>query len=274
LAIITKAILNLVPLPTHTVDLLVPFETIPKAMDFVPKIMTQARLIPSSIEFMDSPSVRMTERFLNMRMPCSEEADAYLIIQLEGNNYDSLADEYEKVGDLCLDHGALEVFVADNRIMSDKLWKARKSIAEAVWALYPGENTLNEDIVVPTSEIPTLMNEMDRICNTHGAAYASYGHAGDGNMHVTIYFENDFDGSLEILHRLQEELYKTTRKLGGTLTGEHGVGLKRRDQISFFLDENQTELIRRVKLAFDPKNILNPGKIVPWRNILSPHGKE
>jgi glycolate oxidase len=158
--------------------------------------------------------------------------------------------------------------------MSDKLWKARKSIAEAVWALYPGENTLNEDIVVPTSEIPTLMNEMDRICNTHGAAYASYGHAGDGNMHVTIYFENDFDGSLEILHRLQEELYKTTRKLGGTLTGEHGVGLKRRDQISFFLDENQTELIRRVKLAFDPKNILNPGKIVPWRNILSPHGKE
>jgi len=264
LAIITKAILNLVPLPAYTADLLVPFKTIAEAMDFVPRIMTEARLVPSSIEFMDSPSVKMTERFLNMKIPYSNQANAYLIIELEGNNYDTLADQYEAVGDLCLDHGALEVFVADNRNMSDKLWKARKSVAEAVWALYPGE-TLNEDIVVPTGEIPKLMKELERICNTYGAGYASYGHAGDGNMHVTVYFENTFDGYEKELLRIQNEIYETTRRLGGTLTGEHGVGLKRRDHISFFLDESQIELIRRVKLAFDPKNILNPGKIVTWQ---------
>lgn len=264
LGIITKAVLNLVPLPTFTVDLLVPFRTIEEAMDFVPRIMTEVRIIPASIEFMDSPSVKMTERFLNMKMPCSDQANAYLIIELEGNNYDNLADQYEEVGDLCLDRGALEVFVADNRNTSDKLWKARKSIAEAVWALYSGE-TLNEDVVVPTGEIPKLMKELDRICNAHRASYASYGHAGDGNMHVTVYFENLFDGYEKELQQVQDELYEVTRRLGGTLTGEHGVGLKRRDHISLFLDDSQIELIRRVKLAFDPKNILNPGKIVPWQ---------
>ncbi len=263
LGIITKAILNLVPLPTYTVDLLVPFKSINEALNFVPSIITKARLIPTSIEFMDRPSVLMAEQFLNMKIPYSDRANAYLIIQLEGNDYDNLANEYEKVGDLCLDHGALEVFIADNRIMSDKLWKARKRVAEAVWALYPGEN-LNEDIVVPTSKIPELMIDLDHICEDYGARYVSYGHVGDGNMHITIFFQEPFDGYKKALGSLQIKLYEVTKKLGGTLTGEHGVGLKRRDHIALFLDERQLDLIRRVKLAFDPKNILNPGKIVPW----------
>lgn len=263
LGLITRAILSLVPYPTHTVDLLVPFRDIPEAMAFVPRIMTEARLVPSSIEFMDRPSIEMTERFLSTKVPFSDQAGAYLIIQLEGNDRENLADEYEKVGDLCLEHGALEVFVADNRTMQDKLWKARKSVAEAVWALYPGDN-LNEDIVVPTSAVPELMAELDQLCQNAGARYVSYGHVGDGNMHVTVYFEETFPGSDCALHELQTELYRTTRRLGGTLTGEHGVGLKRRDYVPQFLDETQMGLIRRVKLAFDPNNILNPGKIVPW----------
>ncbi len=263
LGLITRAVLRLVPFPAHTVDLLVPFEDIPSAMDFVPRIMTEARIVPSSIEFMDSLSVAMTERFLSTRVPFSDRAGAYLIIQLEGNDREGLADEYEKVGDLCLARGALEVFVADNRTMQDKLWKARKSVAEAVWALYPGDN-LNEDIVVPTSAVPELMSELDRLCLGAGARYVSYGHVGDGNMHVTVYFEETFEGYGDVLHELQTELYKSTRRLGGTLTGEHGVGLKRRDCVPQFLDETQMALIRRVKLAFDPNNILNPGKIVPW----------
>lgn len=269
LGLITKAVLRLVPFPAHTVDLLVPFRDIPAAMAFVPKIMTEARLVPASIEFMDSLSVAMTERFLNMKVPFSEQAGAYLIIQLEGNDRDTLADEYEQVGDLCLAQGALEVFVADNRTMQDKLWKARKSVAEAVWALYPGDN-LNEDIVVPTSAVPELMTELDRLCRNGGASYVSYGHVGDGNMHITVYFEESFAGYAEALHELQTELYRTTRRLGGTLTGEHGVGLKRRDYVPQFLDECQMALIRRVKLAFDPNNILNPGKIVPWTGGAEP----
>ena len=263
LGMITKAVLKLIPLPAHTVDLLVPFKDIVSAISFVPKIMTESKIMPSAVEFMDKASIKMTEDFLNAKIPFSTQAGAYLIIQLEGNDREALAEEYEKVGKLCLQYEALEVFVADNKTMHDKLWKARKSAAEAVWALYPGDN-LNEDIVVPTNAVPQLMRELDDFCLESGARYFSYGHVGDGNMHVTIYFEKMSKDYEKILKNLQCRLYEVTRDLGGTLTGEHGVGLKRRDHVFRFLKEEHIELLRRIKLTFDPNNILNPGKIVPW----------
>ena len=262
LGVVTKIILKLLPLPGHVVDLLVPFSDIPTAMEFVPKIMMEGRVTPSSIEFMDGPSIRLTERFLSTRLP-HDEAEAHLIIQLEGNNKDNLSDDFERIGDLCLAHGALEVFVADNRNTRDRLWKARKSVAEAVWAYAPIQ-VANEDVVVPTSAIPELMSELDRIAREKRVLYASYGHVGDGNMHVTLYLEGDIPDWKKILEEARLELYGVVKRLGGTLTGEHGVGLKRAEYIPMFLDEAQIDLIRRVKLAFDPNNILNPGKIVPW----------
>ncbi len=266
LGVVTRAILKLVPLPERIVDLLVPFPHISSAVAFVPLIMREGRVMPSSIEFMDSPSVKITERFLNLSVPFSAEAGAYLIIQIEGNDPEGLADDYERVGKLCLEHGALEVFVADNRTMQDKLWKVRKNITEATWAFYPPEHA-DEDLVVPTSAIPAFITGMEATCEKHGTISRTMGHVGDGNLHATIFFpEKTPQDWKQKLSAVQKELYAIVKELGGTLTGEHGVGLKRRDYVPLFLDETQMELIRKIKLAFDPNNILNPGKIVPWGN--------
>ena len=262
LALITKIVLKLLPLPAEVVDLLVPFPDVASAVAFVPRIVTEGKVLPASIEFMDRRSINLTERFLNTKLPHSD-AGAHLIIQLEGNDAESLADEYERIGDLCLAHGALEVFVADNRNSRDKLWKARKSITESVWAFHPGKN-VNEDVVVPTGAVPELMRRLNEIVTRAGSAYVVFGHIGDGNMHVTAAPAPEEPDRESILHRIQDELYDVVKSLGGTLTGEHGVGLKRRDAITRFLDATQVDLIRRVKLAFDPQNILNPDKIVPW----------
>ncbi len=263
LGIVTKIILKLLPLSSFVVDLLVPFPDIPTALAAVPKVMTLGKAIPSSIEFMDKPSMLLTEKYLRTKFPYSSEAEAHIIFQYEGNNRDHLADEIERIGDICMENGALEVFVADNRTTRDKLWKGRKSVAEAVWAFAPVQ-LANEDVVVPTGSIPDFMDQLELICRRHSVDYAAYGHLGDGNMHVTLYIEKDTPNWHSIIEGARLEVYEVVKKLEGTLTGEHGVGLKRLKYVPSFLDEAQIDLIRRVKLAFDPNNILNPGKIVPW----------
>ena len=263
LGIVTKIILRLLPSSSFVVDLLVPFADVKSAIKAVPAIMTEGKSIPSSIEFIDKQSMLLTEEYLRTKFPFSNEADAHLILQYEGNERERLADEIEKIGDICLKQGALEVFVADNRTVKDKLWKGRKSVAEAVWAHAPIQVS-NEDVVIPASAVADFMRELDDICHGAGVKYAAYGHLGDGNMHVTLYLEGETPGWREIIGDVRQKLYTIVIKLEGTLTGEHGVGLKRAAYISQFLDDAQIDLIRRVKLAFDPNNILNPGKIVPW----------
>lgn len=264
LGIVTKVILKLLPLPTFVTDILVPFPTIVSALEAVPKVITLGKEIPGSIEFMDKHAMVMTGKYLKTKIPYADKAGAYMIFEYEGNDRNNLEDQIEKVGDICMECGALEVYVADNRTMRDKLWKARKSMAEAVWSFVPIQ-LANEDVVVPTSNIPQMMVELEELCKKHGVENVAYGHVGDGNMHITIYIEKDEPKWREIVEGARIELYEVVKKLGGTLTGEHGVGLKRLEYVPMFLDDAQIDLIRRVKLAFDPNNILNPGKIVPWK---------
>jgi len=259
LAVITKIILKLLPLPARVVDLLVPFPDTESAVTCASKIMTEGKILPASVELMDHRSISLTERFLNTRLPGSD-AGAHLIIQLEGNSAELLADEYERVGDLCRKWGALEVFVADNRNSRDKLWKARKSIAEAVIAFYSKYS--KEDVVVPTSAVPELLKALGDICARRGLETVTFGHVGDGNMHVNLLFGEDRQNWKETMEEARRELYTVTQQLGGTLSGEHGIGLKRKKYVSHFLDEAQIALMKRIKLAFDPKGILNPGKLV------------
>lgn len=259
LAVVTKIILKLLPLPERVVDLLIPFPDVASAIDFAPRIQSEGKVIPSSLEFLDRKSIRLAERFLNTSLPC-DDAGAHLIVQLEGNDPEVLADEMERIGDLCFAHGAIEVFVADNRTTRDKLWKARKCLAEAIMAFYPKYSL--EDLVVPTSEIPKLLEETTRLCRKYGVEEANFGHVGDGNMHVNLLFPEERPGWHEDLEELLGELYDFTAKIGGTLSGEHGIGLKRQKYMCRVMDGAQMELIRRVKAAFDPKNILNPGKII------------
>ena len=263
LGIVTKIILKLLPCPSFIVDLLVPFADVGSAIKAVPAVMTEGKCVPSSIEFIDKQSMVLTEEYLQTKFPFSREAGAHLILQYEGNDREHLADEIEKVGDICLKQGALEVFVADNRTTKDKLWKGRKSVAEAVWAHAPIQ-IANEDVVIPTSRAVDFMKELENLCRDAGIKYAAYGHLGDGNMHVTLYLEREERGWREIIEAARRRLYSIVIKFGGTLTGEHGVGLKRVEYVPLFIDRAQIELIRRVKLAFDPNNILNPGKMVPW----------
>ncbi len=259
LCLITKIIVKLVPLPLCVVDLLIPFSTMEAAISFVPGILTGNRIVPASVECMNRNSLKIVSRYTGSTLPF-EDAGAHLIIQLEGNDPDSLADDYERLGKACLSSGALEVFVADNRNSRERLWKARKSVAEAVMAF--STRYAKEDVVVPTSEVPELMREVDRICESYGLEGVNYGHVGDGNIHVNLLMEEDRPDWKSVIESARMELYEVTARLGGTLSGEHGIGLKRKKYMNIFLDEVQMDLIRRIKRAFDPLEILNPGKIV------------
>ena len=259
LCLITKIIVKLVPLPLCVVDLLIPFSTMEAAISFVPGILTGNRIVPASVECMNRNSLKIVSRYTGSTLPF-EDAGAHLIIQLEGNDPDSLADDYERLGKACLSSGALEVFVADNRNSRERLWKARKSVAEAVMAF--STRYAKEDVVVPTSEVPELMREVDRICESYGLEGVNYGHVGDGNIHVNLLMEEDRSDWKSVIESARMELYEVTARLGGTLSGEHGIGLKRKKYMNMFLDEVQMDLIRRIKSAFDPLGILNPGKIV------------
>src|SRR6056297_3102059 len=230
LGIITKIILKLIPLPEFTVDLLVPFKTVEEAIAFVPKIMIEAHIIPASLEFMDNASLKLTERFLNNELPYSDSA-AHLIIGIEGNGREQVADEYEKIGKMCFKYGAQEVFVADNRNTREKIWKARKSIAEAISAFYP--DFCMEDVVVPMNRIPALMAFVEELSVKNDLETINFGHAGDGNMHVTFL---NAEKSGEAWDNKVEEglkrLYEKVISLGGTLSGEHGIGIKRLPYLS------------------------------------------
>ncbi|MGB4201461.1 MAG: FAD-binding oxidoreductase [Thermotogota bacterium] len=260
LGIMTKITLRLIPLLKYSAALLVPFEDVETAIAFVPKMMTQAKLLPASIEFMDQASLALTGRFLNSELPYAT-AGAHLIIELEENDKGLLFDEYTRIGEMCLKYGALEVYVADNRNTREKIWKARKAIAEAVSSFYP-EHCM-EDIVVPINRIPQIVEKVRDISERYRLETINFGHAGDGNLHVTFlnhrYTTEQWEETIE---NALDDLYRETVLLGGTLSGEHGIGLKRKKYLSTVLSPTVLELTRRIKNAFDPNGILNPGKIV------------
>ena len=262
LGIFTKIILKLLPLPTAKVDLLVLFEDVPSAIAMVPKIMTNGRIIPTAIEFMDKLSVQTTCRYLNEELPY-EQAGAMLLIEVDGASEAQVEQEYETIGELCLEHGALEVYVADNHTTQERVWSVRRNIAEAFKVYSPVQSL--EDIVVPFAQIPDLMPELDRISEKYDVIIPCYGHAGDGNLHATIvkHPHTPMDVWEQREPAVLRDLYQAVARLGGTLSGEHGIGTKRRDFLPMMLDETVIALQRRIKAAFDPLNVLNPGKIFP-----------
>lgn len=262
LAVVTKAVLKLMPMPRCTVDLLAAFPDAKTAIDFVPKIVKEGGLIPASVEFIDKKALQIVARYLNTEVPAGD-AGAALIIQLEDNDADIIERQYEEIGRLSQKHGAYEVYVADTRSTKERVWQARKNVPEAVASVY--KRYTKEDLVVPTAGVPELLELLRGTAEARGLEAIVYGHAGDGNMHCTIISPDCADWH-ERLHDAQVEIYEKLLKMGGTLSGEHGIGYKRRGYMKYFLDEAQLELIKRVKLAFDPQNILNPGKIVDWED--------
>ncbi len=260
LGIFTKVIIKLLPMPSEKVDLLVLFKDVETAVKMVPIIMTNGRIIPTAVEFMDKSSVHAACDYLNEHLPY-EEAGAMLLIEVDGNSYQQVEYEYETIGELCLEHGALEVYVADNHTTQERVWSVRRNIAEAFMVVSPHQSL--EDVVVPMKSIPALVKAVEKIGTKYDVQIPAYGHAGDGNMHVTPVKnpKHSMEKWNEILPSILKEIYTVTQELGGTISGEHGVGHKRKQYINEVLEPKTLELMRRVKLAFDPNYILNPGKI-------------
>ena len=261
LGIITKVIIKLLPLPKAKVDLLALFKDVQTAISVVPKIMTQGGVIPTAIEFMDQLSVHTSCDYLNEHIPY-QEAGAMLLIEVDGSDEDVVTKEYDTIGDLCMDSGAIEVYVADNYTTQERLWSVRRNIAEAFKVVSPHQSL--EDIVVPTAQIPDLMPEIARISEKYDIQMPCYGHAGDGNLHATAIKNpaSTMEEWYEKLPHVLEELYEATVKLGGTISGEHGIGSKRKKYMKLAASEAELDFMRRIKSAVDPNNIMNPGKIV------------
>ena len=260
LGVVTKIWLKLLPLPRYKVDLLAPFEDIQTAINVVPRVMTASGVVPTSVEFMDSLSIKAAAEYLNASLPHGD-AGAYIIIELEANSQQQIEADYEAVGKLLLEHGALEVYVADNLSTSERIWQARKCVAEALRMISPVY--CMEDITVPTSQIPGLVSDITEIAKKHDVIIPCFGHAGDGNIHATL-LKQDMDDSRwsGCKSQVLQEMYEATYRRGGNLSGEHGIGAKRRDYYEKFGDPVALGVIRSIKTALDPKGILNPGKVV------------
>ena len=258
LAVVTKIVLRLLPLPRLQVDLLVPFDDFQTAADTVSDIIAH-RILPTAMEFMGQDSILAVERLLEKEVPYHDAA-AHLLIQLDGNTQAAVEADMELVGDICLDHGARDVLVAQDRPTRDRLWEARRLIIDALNAESPVNHM--EDVVVPRARIHLLLRGIQEISARHRVRIVSFGHAGDGNVHVNVLKDNLDDetwaGAVSVI---TEEVYRLALSLGGAITGEHGVGATRPRYLPLALDEAQIALMRHIRDVFDPNHILNPGKI-------------
>lgn len=260
LGIITKVIVKLLPLPSAIVDLLILFQDIKQAIQIVPKIMTETRIIPTSIEFMDQLSVQTSCQYLNEHLPY-QQAGAMLLVEVDGHSQKEVETEAEIIGELCLDHHALEVYVADNYTTQERVWAVRRNIAEAFMVVSPQQSI--EDIVVPISVIAQVTEEIQAIAQKYDILIPCYGHAGDGNLHVTLVKNPNHSHSkwLEVEHRVLKDLYHLVNEKGGTISGEHGIGAKRKNYLKMVCSETEINMMKKIKAAIDPRNIMNPGKI-------------
>jgi len=260
LAVVTSVILRLLPLLPERVDLLVPFDSFAQAANTVAEIIRQ-RVIPTTIEFMERDAVHASERMLGKEVPY-HDATALLLIQIDARTRDEVDSALDQVGEICLAGGALDVLVAQDRPTRERLWEARKAVLEALKAESPVN--VMADVVAPRAELPRLLSTIHTAADRSGIRVVCFGHAGDGNVHVNILKDDLPMERWEAgLPGLLEEIYRLAISLGGAITGEHGVGATRRSYLPLALDAHQIALERRLKEAFDPNGILNPGKIFP-----------
>lgn len=258
LAFITKAVLRLLPLPQKNVSLLIPFPTLAQAIGAVPKII-QSKAIPTAIEFMEREVIVDSEEYLGRPFP-DKSADAYLLLKFDGASTQEIEGAYDSVAKICLDHGAIDLFIADTDERSTPIWKSRGAFLEAI----KGSTTeMDEvDVVVPRSHVNEFVEYVHGLQKELDIRIKSFGHAGDGNLHVYI-LRDDMDDAKwkEMLEKAMELMYEKAHALEGQVSGEHGIGLAKRPYLKESLDPEALALMRRIKAAFDPKNILNPHKV-------------
>jgi glycolate oxidase len=259
LAIVTEATIRVLSLPKVIVDLLIPFLCAEDATNFAVEIL-RSGMMPAAIEFMDGDVVRMVSKYLKRKIPYME-ANAHTIVEIDGDEKEEVRQLYERIGDVALKHGALDVLVGEGVRDREKLWEPRKKIGDTLKELT--KNVTREDLVVPKKKIPILISKLKSLVEKYDASVYTFGHLGDGNIHADVSIDKSKKISTYEIDKMRREIYEVTISLGGTITAEHGVGLSKIAYIGIALDEKQIDLMKKIKYVFDPKNILNPGKIFP-----------
>ena len=260
LGIVTKIILKLLPRPQFQADLLCLFRSSKEAIAAVPKILTESGVLPTSLEFMERSGFLAACEYLNVSFP-TQDCEAMLLISVDGFEQEQVEKDYDKIGTYCQHAGASEIYVADNNVDSERLWKIRRAIPEAF--SLGSKLQSGEDVVVPPSMIPMLAEAFQQIAEKFEVAIPCYGHAGDGNLHARITPPPEWDEEKwrQVLPCILHEVYAVVKKAGGRISGEHGIGHKRKDYLKCVVSSEYLELLRTIKLALDPNNIMNPGKI-------------
>lgn len=261
LGVITKAVLRLLPLPSASRLMLVPFTSAAQACEAVSAVF-RAGITPSALEFMERDAIDFTMAHVEgIVIQVPDPIQAHLLIEVDGQHGDVLMRECETILGVMEAHGCGEVLFAETLAEKDMLWKLRRHVAVAVKAhtVYK-----EEDTVVPRYALPRLLAGVKEIGKRHGFRSICYGHAGDGNLHINILREQlpveFWEKQLPLAIR---ELFELTVGLGGTLSGEHGIGLVQREYMDIAFNARQLEMMRGIKRVFDPGNILNPGKVLP-----------
>jgi glycolate dehydrogenase FAD-linked subunit len=256
LGIITKATLRLLPLPESIRTVLVTFADIKDAAKTVSDII-KAKIIPSTLEIMDSVSIRCVEEYSKAGLPLEA---AVLLIEVDGSP-ESTAKDAGRIEKICLENKAIEVRAASDKKEIKDLWNARRAISASLFRIKP--NKINEDIVVPRASIPELISGVQEIGKRRGLLIASFGHAGDGNIHVNVMYDKKDAREAEAAGAAVRDVFDLTLRLKGTISGEHGIGITKAGYVDMELSPAAIEAMKRIKNALDPKGILNPGKIFP-----------
>ncbi|MDW8102034.1 MAG: FAD-linked oxidase C-terminal domain-containing protein [Anaerolineae bacterium] len=257
LGVITKIILRVLPLPEAKKTMLAIFDSLDAASKTVSAIVA-AGIIPTTLELMDNLLIRCAEEFTHVGLPT--DAEALLLIEVDGAK-EALPPQVQAIENICRREGVREIRIAASAAEVDRLWLARRTVIGAVARVRP--SLVLQDVTVPRSLLPEMVSRVVEVSRKVGLPIGVLAHAGDGNLHPLILFDSRIPGELEKVHQAEEEIFASAIELGGTLTGEHGIGLTKREYFSWQFSPKEMEVTRNIKKAFDPMNILNPGKILP-----------
>ena len=259
LGIVTKIVLKLLPHPQYDLLMLVPFKSAENACAAVSAIF-RAGYTPSAMEFMERDAIEWTMNFIdNCIVPMADDVQAHLLIEVDGNDMDVMMKDMEGISEVVMNFDCGDILFADDAQQKTELWKLRRRVGEAVksHSIYK-----EEDTVVPRAELPVLLQGVKEIGAKYGFKSVCYGHAGDGNLHVNIIkgdlTDEEWNGSLK---KGITEIFELVKKLGGTISGEHGIGLVQKEYMHIMFDAVQLRLMKEIKAIFDPNGILNRGKI-------------
>jgi glycolate oxidase len=256
LGVITRIFLKLLPLPESRRTMQAIFLSMDAAAKTVSEII-KAKIIPSTLEFIDQAAIRCVEDYLQAGLPV--HAEAILIIEVDGDC--EVVDKYAgKIEAICMQGGAETVKIAQTEIEANDLWKVRRSISASLLKLNP--HKINEDITVPRSRVPDIIRDISEIAQKYNLINVNFGHAGDGNIHTNFMINRENHNELERAEQAVSEIFQATVTYGGTISGEHGIGIAKAPFLSLEVGSGGIAVIKRIKRAFDPNNILNPGKIV------------